>query len=117
MEALDRGAMETHNAIPTLSDGSTGGRIQPQRFHPELNHSSVRVLPPIVVDGNGSGLPKSLSHLHPDLKVDVFNLRTGRLMSGDKAVPVKDLPDLLRYAEYEPVIPPPHTYLHDPNER
>jgi hypothetical protein len=82
--------------------------------------SSVPVLDPILVKTSGSHsgehdtknhsrwlVPEGLRHLPPDFKIEIFNRRTGRIMRGDDAISLKDLPAaLLEHAEYEPIVPP-----------
>eukprot|EP00956_Cyclotella_meneghiniana_P001846 scaffold2028_cov74-Cyclotella_meneghiniana.AAC.6 len=51
-------------------------------------------------------VPKGLRHLSPETFVEIFNRRTGRVMRGDEAIALKDLPAaLLDHAEYEPIVP------------
>jgi hypothetical protein len=62
----------------------------------------------LLVPHNPLEIPQSLRHLNPDTKIEIFNRRTGMVMSGNDAICVKDLPEaLLDHAEYEPIIPPP----------
>ena len=69
-----------------------------------LNQS---VNPPIIIDALNNTVPSALKHLPPDLKVDIFDRKTCKILSGTDAVAIKDLPKLLRlHAEYEPIIPP-----------
>jgi len=52
-------------------------------------------------------LPKGLRSLSSNTKIEVFNRRTGKIMKGDKAILLKDLPrELVDHAEYEPIVPP-----------
>ena len=52
-------------------------------------------------------LPKGLRSLPSNTKIEVFNRRTGKIMKGDKAILLKDLPrELIDHAEYEPIVPP-----------
>jgi len=52
-------------------------------------------------------LPAGLRSLPPHTKIEIFNRRTGKIMRGDHAIPLSDLPAaLMDHAEYEPVIPP-----------
>ena len=68
-----------------------------------------RVLPPILLDEiDKEGIPRTLQHLNPDLRVDIINRKSGRVLTGEKAVAIKDLPNLLKkHASYEPIVPPP----------
>jgi hypothetical protein len=68
-----------------------------------------RPLPPILLEVTKEhGMPPSLRHLDPCTRVDIFNRKTGKIMSGEHAIQVRDLPDaLLLHAEYEPIVPPP----------
>lgn len=44
--------------------------------------------------------------LPPDMKVDVFDRKTGRVLNGDNSIPLKDLAlQLRRHVEYEPLLP------------
>jgi len=57
-------------------------------------------------------IPKSLKHLSPTHKIDLFHRRTGKILSGDNAIMMKDLSKFLRDSgshEYEPMIPPSGT--------
>jgi hypothetical protein len=107
------------DSITVLTHTTIEGKISLERSHVQPIYSVRRILPPIVMEGEGSALPGPLSHLPPDLKVDVFNLRTGKVMSGNEAVALRDLPELLQFAEYEPIIPPPpsESHEHDPHQR
>ena len=52
-------------------------------------------------------LPKGLRSLPSNTKIEIFNRRTGKIMKGDKAILLKDLPRvLIDHAEYEPIVPP-----------
>ncbi|KAL7482837.1 hypothetical protein ACHAW6_008497 [Cyclotella cf. meneghiniana] len=82
---------------------------------------SVPVLDPILVKTSGAHLgeddskihchwlvPEGLRHLPPVTKIEIFNRRTGRIMKGEEAISLKDLPAaLIEHAEYEPIVPPP----------
>jgi hypothetical protein len=88
-----------------------------QTRQPEmLNYESAdrpqrvpRPLPPILLEATKKHeLPQSLRHLDPNTRVDIFNRKTGKIMSGAQAIHVKDLPEaLLLHSEYEPIVPPP----------
>ena len=52
-------------------------------------------------------VPAGLRHLPPDTKIEIFNRRTGKIMKGNDAISMKNLPrELLEHAEYEPIVPP-----------
>jgi hypothetical protein len=41
-----------------------------------------------------------------DTKIEIFNRRTGRVMRGEEAIVLSDLPAaLMDHAEYEPIVP------------
>jgi len=69
--------------------------------------SSKRVLPPIVLNNhNDQGAYEALQHLPSNYKVEIFNRKNGRILSGKDAVALRDLPSILRlHSEYEPLIP------------
>lgn len=73
----------------------------PQRVIP-------RPLPPIVLETrNPNKVPPSLRRFNPNTRVDIFNRKTGKIMSGEDAICIRDLPEaLLLHAEYEPIVPP-----------
>jgi hypothetical protein len=73
----------------------------PQRVIP-------RPLPPIVLETRSpKKVPPSLRRLDPNTRVDIFNRKTGKIMSGEDAICIRDLPEaLLLHAEYEPIVPP-----------
>jgi hypothetical protein len=72
----------------------------PQRVIP-------RLLPPIVLETrNPNKVPPSLQRFDPNTRVDIFNKKTGKIMSGEDAICIRDLPEaLLLHAEYEPIVP------------
>eukprot|EP00804_Cyclotella_cryptica_P000783 CCRYP_001050-RA/>CCRYP_001050-RA protein AED:0.03 eAED:0.03 QI:167/1/1/1/0.66/0.5/4/169/866 len=103
------------STIPDLED-------DPAPTHRLKNRgSSVPVLDPILINTTGGHLgrhgtknhsvpllPEGLRHLPLDAKIEIFNRRTGRIMRGEDAVSLKDLPAaLMEHAEYEPIVPPP----------
>ena len=69
------------------------------------------VLPSSPVDNDtaiGLSVPKAARHLPLESKVDIFDRKTGRVLSGRSAVSVRDLASVLRtHASYEPIVPPP----------
>jgi len=67
-----------------------------------------RPLPPILLEAaDPNKLPPSLRRLNPDMRIDIFNRKTGKIMTGREAVPIRYLPQaLLMHAEYEPIVPP-----------
>jgi len=81
-----------------------------------IHEAGPLILLPKKMGGKMDLLLSGMSHLPPDTKIEVFNRKTGRVMRGDDAIPLKDLPAaLLDHAEYEPVIPPPQA-LSEPDE-
>ena len=90
----------------TLLQSSLARQPQKKRSH----HMNQILLPPFILESqvDGSKSLMALRHLLPDDKVEIFNRKNGRILKGDDAVLLKDLPSVLRrHAEYEPVIPPP----------
>ena len=73
----------------------------------------TQVLPPFILGSHAEGQEKTheaLRHLSPNSRVEIFNRKNGRILKGNDAVLVKDLQSVLRrHAEYEPIIPQPHT--------
>ncbi len=52
-------------------------------------------------------IPASLYHLPPDIEIEIFNRKTGKVMRGKDAILLKDLTkDLMAYSEYEPIVFP-----------
>lgn len=81
-----------------------------QHFHPNKQSNLDQTLQPFILDcqAQDNTTHEMLQHLPSDYKVEVFNRRTGRILKGDNAIPLKDLPSVLRrHAEFEPLIPPP----------
>ncbi len=72
-------------------------------------HVSQPLLPPVCLnDEDDSVLPETLQHLPGDFKIEIFNRKTGRVLSGEDAVSIDLLPSVLRkHSEYEPIVPPP----------
>jgi hypothetical protein len=89
------------------NDGSGSAKVEdqttihaPVTLHQETVGSKVNLL------------LSGVSHLPADTKIEIFNRKTGRIMRGDEAVLLKDLPAvLLDHAEYEPIVPPRQTPL------
>ena len=74
----------------------------------------TQVLPPFILRSHAEDQEKmqheALRHLSPNSRVEIFNRKNGRILKGNDAVLVKDLQSVLRrHAEYEPIIPQPHT--------
>jgi hypothetical protein len=89
------------------NDGSGSAKVEDQ---PTI-HAPV-TLHQETVGGKVSLLLSGVSHLPSDTKIEIFNRKTGRIMRGDEAVLLKDLPAvLLDHAEYEPIVPPRQTPL------
>mmetsp|Transcript_11769 Transcript_11769/g.16488 ORF Transcript_11769/g.16488 Transcript_11769/m.16488 type:complete len:572 (-) Transcript_11769:5-1720(-) len=104
--------MNGTDAVDFLSDNiKVTFEQEPEKRHPQLERRQTRgdhvvTEPPIILDN--FNLPSTLRHLPLNSKVDIFDRSTGRVMSGDEAVYVKDLPEVLRqHAAYEPIVPPP----------
>jgi len=80
-----------------------------------LQHRKPKHLPllrPVLLDSSDNHKcfqpSETLRHLQPDLVIDIFNRKTGRIMRGENGIKVKELAPILRsHAEYEPLIPPP----------
>ena len=66
-------------------------------------------LPPVLIDSPDEGsIPEAARHLPHDSTVDIFDRKTGKILTGPSAVKLQDLTRVLRmHAEYEPIIPPP----------
>ena len=80
-----------------ISQERTAGQCLPKVQDNEL------ALDPILLQQ----LPKGLRSLPSNTKIEVFNRRTGKIMKGNKAILLKDLPrELIDHAEYEPIVPP-----------
>lgn len=77
-----------------------------------------RSLPPILIQTRSPNkLPAALRRFDPDTRIDIFNRKTGKIMSGDDAIRIHDLPQaLLLHAEYEPIVPPSSNQPHAPRE-
>jgi len=78
--------------------------------HRQPNH--VSLLPPLLLNSSDNlkcfETTESLRHLQPDLVIDIFNRKTGRIMRGENGVKVRELAPVLRsHAEYEPIVPLP----------
>lgn len=75
-------------------------RHQTIEIHPQLRPPSIDALPPLTLAN------RALRALPPNTKIEIFDRKTGLVLSGDQAVPVSHLPLLLRnHAHYEPIIP------------
>jgi hypothetical protein len=85
--------------------------------HVRSRGSNMPVLDPILVQSSSSHygreadvalqlLPEDLRQLSPDTMIEIFNRRTGKIMRGDEAIALLDLPAaLMNHAEYEPIVP------------
>jgi hypothetical protein len=92
--------------------------------HLRTRGSSVPVLDPILVQSSISYfstadkesstakqhsfqlVSEELRQLPLDTKIEIFNRRTGRVMRGEEAIVLSDLPAaLMDHAEYEPIVP------------
>ena len=81
-----------------ISQKRTAGQCLPDVQDNEL------VLDPILLQQ----LPKGLRSLPSNTKIEIFNRRTGKIIKGNDAILLKDLPRaLIDHAEYEPIVPPP----------
>ena len=80
-----------------------------QAYQSNRPSTNRRVLPSILLDDvNKESIPRALEHLSPDLRLDILNRKSGRVLTGENAVTVKELPKLLKkHASYEPIAPPP----------
>ena len=91
------------------NDGSSSAKVEDQ--HQPTIHAPV-TLHQETVGSKVNLLLSGVSHLPADTKIEIFNRKTGRIMRGDEAVLLKDLPAvLLDHAEYEPIVPPRQTPL------
>jgi len=113
--------------IPNVSQVvNDDGRNKQRR--PKMREDTAPALNPIVLHPSGNDhqfagkkkekdqqlllkmqlLPAGLRQLPPETKIEIFNRRTGKIMRGDNAILLSDLPmALMDHAEYEPMIPPP----------
>lgn len=72
------------------------------------------ILPPIIINSDDNRVPDSLRIFPRDLKVEIYNRKTGRILKGDDAVEIRDLPSFLREnAHCEPLIPSPDMFIDD----
>jgi len=97
-------------------------KIKPKR---QRHYGSVPVLDPILLQPTPERfsknnisihnreqvhiqlVPAQIRHLPPDTRIDIFNRKTGKIMSGDESIILSDLPSqLMNHAEYEPIVPP-----------
>jgi len=69
----------------------------------------TNLLPPVLIERHSGNItPSMLRSLSMDAKVEIFNRKTGRIMRGDEAIPVRGLVRALQeHAEYEPILPCP----------
>ena len=78
------------------------------QMYRQAKPTQMQILRPILLDSGSRKLPKALEHLPQNFKVNILDRKTGRVLSGAKAVAVRDLPAVLRQnASFEPLIPPP----------
>lgn len=93
-----------------VADSSNDDDINKMEEEP-ISTSAPVILQSKKGDANKMELLLSgMSHLPPDTKIDVLNRKTGRVMRGDEAILLKDLPAaLLNHADYEPIVPPPQS--------
>ena len=76
--------------------------------------AKIDVLPPFTLEPQtrDHNISEALCHLPYDLKLDIFDRKNGRILTGKDAISVQDLPKVLKLnTEYEPIIPPPSNIL------
>jgi len=99
-----------NESISAMSPMSRIHKPVPPISHTTVTQRSIRspsLLPPVALNALNDDIPPSLRHLSPDTKIDIFDRKTCKILSGANAVCVRDLPNILRlHAEYEPIIPP-----------
>ena len=103
-------------------------KTRPPRHHERKKESRIPVLDPILLQPSHDYfasrhydesstqeqigiqlLPPHQRRLPPNTKIEIFNRKTGRIMRGDDAVLLSQLPAaLMDHAEYEPIVPPLH---------
>ena len=105
--ANDTAGGATDEETPSSSDIATKLVVDPM---------ATKSLPPVVLPSSSvdndtavvPSVPKAVRHLPLEGKVDIFDRKTGRVLSGQSAVSVRDLASILRtHASYEPIVPPP----------
>lgn len=94
-------------AAPCIPNTTTK---KPARRHLRMRGGSVPVLDPILAQPSSNmslmSVPEELRHLPPDTMIDIYDRRTCKVMRGDNAIALSDLPSaLMEHAEYEPIIP------------
>lgn len=89
------------------ADGDNNNNNNKSEQDPASTTSAPVILHSKKADNNKVELLLSgMSHLPPDTKIEVLNRKTGRVMRGDEAILLKDLPAaLLNHADYEPIVP------------
>eukprot|EP00545_Synedropsis_sp_CCMP1620_P011394 CAMPEP_0119021342 /NCGR_PEP_ID=MMETSP1176-20130426/25796_1 /TAXON_ID=265551 /ORGANISM="Synedropsis recta cf, Strain CCMP1620" /LENGTH=621 /DNA_ID=CAMNT_0006975919 /DNA_START=52 /DNA_END=1914 /DNA_ORIENTATION=+ len=65
------------------------------------------VLPAVVLEPEGNGVPAALRHLDPTDLLEIFDRKTGKILMGDDRIAVQDISvELRKHPEYEPIVPP-----------
>lgn len=77
-----------------------------------MNYKNVRrsqrssLRPILLMEPDPNKVPQALRRLDPETKIDIFNRKTGKILTGQDAVRIKNLSHaLMRHAEYEPIVP------------
>merc|ERR1712194_181238 len=113
-------AFSNASNIRPVQDGNDDGGAERLTAPPKRDNAALN---PVLVHQRGNGghpvgdrdekndllqlLPAGLHQLSQETKIEIFNRRTGKIMRGDQAVLLSDLPmALVDHAEYEPIVPP-----------
>jgi hypothetical protein len=115
MRALDNSNNKLKLHAPLLMSDLLEGASQPHSkrvYCDEATKLQAKltpwVLPPIVLEGDGTGgdgIPSALQHLDPKQLLEVFDRKLGIILRD--RIAVEDLPQVLKeHAEYEPIVPP-----------
>lgn len=114
-------ALSVSNITPTQHGNNDG--LNNCLTAPKTRDNILPVLNPVLLHPGGNDghlvgdrnekndhlqlLPIGLRQLSPETKIEIFNRRTGKIMKGDNAVLLSNLPKaLMDHAEYEPIVPP-----------
>jgi hypothetical protein len=98
----------------TLKGTSKLRQQSPSRSGNKKRRARIKhVSSPFILNTEEDGYKanEALQHLPSNYKVKIFNRKSGRILQGNEAVSLKNLPSLLRrHAEYEPLIPSPRLF-------
>lgn len=110
LKDLSDAAHQQASASSTCKQPLTIECDQPEMMNYESSDRPRRVprpLPPILLETtNPKKLPATLRRFDPNTRIDIFNRKTGKILSGEDSIRIRDLPQaLLLHAEYEPIVP------------